>query len=531
MKINCDILFRRLLKGSIMFNKSKKKKISLLMTLGLILSTGFAFVTSSFVSKQQEEVINVEAASTFSWGEMDLETYGTTFRDVLAGKIKASGSRTIAYKKNNDVLKESDKALNGKGVIPFYHSDKDSISSFNKEHVWPNSRGVGESGPGADPQMLRPADKDENNSRSNYFYGPDGGKQWDPASLGYEPARGEAARIIFYTATRYAQSHGLSLSNNPYDSSSLNTMGTLRYLVQWNNTYPVTAQEIRRNNYLHGQGFARNPFIDHPEWVNYIWNENGLRTSKYVDTGDYSLKLDKSMLLLNKGEENTLTVTLNEASPSTLVWTNTNNDVASLKYTDDLTTVKIEAKEVGTSVVSVYSTLYPTVLARCSIEVRDGGSITNPDYISGELNFQGVHLKVDKIEIDGESLLLHQEGFLTHESNKAITSISITGEGLSGLSYLSKKGDVIQNIFYSEKMNLGEADSFEIRNLSESKARINSIIITYKEENIAEPDVPNIDEDISAGCNGSISTSIGLLSVLFVGLIVALIFKFKSKSI
>lgn len=118
-----------------MFNKSKKKKISLLMSLGLILSSGFAFVTSSFISKQQEEVINVEAASTFSWGEMDLETYGATFRDVLAGKIKASGSRTIAYKKNNDVLKESDKALNGRGVIPFYHSDKDSTTNFNKEHV------------------------------------------------------------------------------------------------------------------------------------------------------------------------------------------------------------------------------------------------------------------------------------------------------------------------------------------------------------------------------------------------------------
>lgn len=515
-----------------MFNKSKKKKISLLMSLGLILSSGFAFVTSSFISKQQEEVINVEAASTFSWGEMDLETYGATFRDVLAGKIKASGSRTIAYKKNNDVLKESDKALNGRGVIPFYHSDKDSTTNFNKEHVWPNSRGVGESGPGADPQMLRPADKSENSARGNYFFGPDGGKQWDPASFGYEPARGEAARIIFYTATRYAQSHGLSLSNNQHDSSSLNTMGTLRYLVEWNNAYPVTAQEIRRNNYLHGQGFARNPFIDHPEWANYIWNENGLRTSKYVDTGDYSLKLDKSMLLLNKGEEKSLTVTLNEASTSTLVWTNTNNDVASLKYTDDLKTVKIEAKEVGTSVVSVYSKAYPTVLARCSIEVRNnGGSVTNPDYISGELNFQGVHLKVDKIEIDGESLLLHRQGFLTHESNKAISSISITGEGVNTLSYLSKKGDVIQNIFYSEKMNLDEADSFEIRNLSESKARINSIVITYKEENNAEPNIPNIDENMSAGCNGSISTSIGLLSVLFIVLIFALIFKFKAKSI
>ena len=214
--------------------------------------------------------------------------YGQNFRNRLAKLIRASGSRTIGYKANNDVLEQSDHALSGNGVIPFYHPDNQSTNSWNKEHVWPNSRGAGESGPGSDPQMLRPTKTSDNNSRGNKFFG-DAGDTWDPASLGYPAARGECARIIFYCATRYYDQCGsggstsgnapLSLSNNPDDATGKHTMGRLDKLIEWNNTYPVTAQEIRRNDYLDDAGFARNPFIDHPEYANWIWSKDGLRTS------------------------------------------------------------------------------------------------------------------------------------------------------------------------------------------------------------------------------------------------------------
>ena len=224
---------------------------------------------------------------------LDFSEYGATFRNRLARLIRSSGTRTIAYKANNDVLAESDKAKNGNGVVPFYHPDTESTNSWNKEHVWPNSRGAGESGPGSDPQMLRPTKSSDNSSRGNKFFGDanidDAGNTWDPASLGYEAARGECARILFYCATRYydtcapdgsGSSHGstpLSLSNNPGDSSAAHTMGRLDRLIEWNNQYPVTAQEIKRNNYLDNAGFARNPFIDHPEYANWIWSPAGLR--------------------------------------------------------------------------------------------------------------------------------------------------------------------------------------------------------------------------------------------------------------
>ena len=164
--------------------------------------------------------------------------------------------------------------------VPFYHDSSvtATTSQCNREHTWPNSRGSGKSGPGADPFIIRPTLTSENSDRSNYFYGTRGkdNKEWDPASCGFEAARGESARVILYAATMYYKSHGLSLSNNPSDSTNLKTMGTLSTLLTWNNTYAPTPIEIQINNYLSTQGYGRNPFVDHPEYANYIWDNSGL---------------------------------------------------------------------------------------------------------------------------------------------------------------------------------------------------------------------------------------------------------------
>ena len=69
---------------------------------------------------------------------------------------------------------------------------------------------------------------------------------------------------------------GLSLSNNPGDATSLKTMGTLSTLLAWNAAYAPTPIEIQINNYLSNNGYGRNPFVDHPEYASYIWNNNGL---------------------------------------------------------------------------------------------------------------------------------------------------------------------------------------------------------------------------------------------------------------
>ena len=176
---------------------------------------------------------------------------------IVADLIYATGHKTIGYSSNNEVLRKSDASpIKAGAVVPFYHSDDEYTDNFNKEHTWPNSRGAGKSGPGADPHMLRPTISSENSSRGNDFYGPEGNRQWDPGSLGFEGARGEAARIIFYVATRY-YANNMVLSNNPNDDWNVKkSMGTLKYLVEWNNQYPVTDTERRRNDYLEKEGFG-----------------------------------------------------------------------------------------------------------------------------------------------------------------------------------------------------------------------------------------------------------------------------------
>ena len=178
---------------------------------------------------------------------------------------KEIGARAAAYPNANSST-----------FVPFYHdaSLTATLSQCNREHTWPNSRGTGETGPGADPFIIRPTLTSENSSRGNKFYGT-GSNEWDPSSCGFEGARGESARVILYAATMYYK-NGLSLSNNPGDATSKKTMGTLSTLLAWNDAYAPTPIEIQINNYLSNNGYGRNPFVDHPEYANYIWDSNGL---------------------------------------------------------------------------------------------------------------------------------------------------------------------------------------------------------------------------------------------------------------
>lgn len=341
--------------------KLRLKTLTLLM--GIVALSSGAIALNSFNPASEIDhasVMPVDAASD-PWASLDYSSYGVSFRNSLAKLIKQTGNKTISYKSNNEVLKKSDASPTHSGaVVPFYHRDTDHTTSWNKEHTWPNSRGAGESGPGSDPHMLRPTLSSENSSRGNSFYGT-GSREWDPASLGFEGARGEAARIIFYVATKYYDTHStsgsskatqdLNLSNNPNDSTSKGSMGTLKYLVQWNNEYPVTESEIRRNNYLDSAGFGRNPFIDNPDLANYIYDVNGLRTTPYAggntDPDSVYLTLSPSEFSLPVNSSQTINVTVRNAEPSTLVWYAQDSGIVSVTPTGDKSSATVTATSVS----------------------------------------------------------------------------------------------------------------------------------------------------------------------------------------
>ena len=239
---------------------------------------------------------------------IDLSLRGAKFRNALQELMDVKQTNTTSY---SNCLSLGAKAAayptaSSSTFVPFYHDATTTATTgqCNREHTWPNSRGSGTTGPGADPFIIRPTLTSDNSSRGNNFYGTSSSKEWDPASCGFEAARGESARVILYAATMYYK-NGLSLSNNPNDGTSLKTMGTLSTLLAWNNAYAPTPIEIQINNYLSNNGYGRNPFVDHPEYASYIWDNNGLLGGEVPpDPGDFTngLTIETSLANLDGNE-------------------------------------------------------------------------------------------------------------------------------------------------------------------------------------------------------------------------------------
>ena len=236
--------------------------------------------SSSSVSSSNSSSSSSSQGNTDPNWNVDTTLRGAYFRNALQAAMDAKKTKITSYSSCLSIGASAAAypTATSSTFVPFYHdtSSTTTINQCNREHTWPNSRGSGETGPGADPFIIRPTLKSENSSRGNLFYGNSTSNEWDPASCGFEGARGESARVILYAATMYYSSHGLSLSNNPSDNKTLKTMGTLSTLLTWNATYAPTQMEIQINNYLSKNGYGRNPFVDHPEYATYIWNSNGL---------------------------------------------------------------------------------------------------------------------------------------------------------------------------------------------------------------------------------------------------------------
>ncbi|MCR5079023.1 MAG: endonuclease [Bacilli bacterium] len=239
-------------------------------------------------SSSSISVSTSEDPNAYKWN-ISLSLYGEAFQERLGELINATRSKTSSRSASLSVGAKAAAYPNANSstFIPFYHeatsANATTQSACNREHTWPDSRGGGDIE--NDPVVLRPTLTKDNSSRGNNFYGIASAKEWDPASCGYEGARGESARVILYAVTCYRKTKNLNLSNNPNDSTSARTMGTLKTLLEWNRTYAPTEFEKTVNERYDAMGFARNAFVDNPEFADYIYDANGYRTSPYGNGG------------------------------------------------------------------------------------------------------------------------------------------------------------------------------------------------------------------------------------------------------
>jgi endonuclease I len=157
----------------------------------------------------------------------------------------------------------------------------DSGTTWNREHLWPQSLFNNDSTVVGESFNLRPCNPSVNSSRGNSPYGTSTG-YWDP-DHGATQDRGIVARAMFFMETRYAQ---LTLVNG---LPSVYHMGDLASLRTWHYQYPVNNAERRRNHLVYSPTdnpsyyqHNRNPYVDHPELVWAIWGTSPNDSQLYV---------------------------------------------------------------------------------------------------------------------------------------------------------------------------------------------------------------------------------------------------------
>ncbi|NLF37937.1 ribonuclease [bacterium] len=155
--------------------------------------------------------------------------------------------------------------------------------TWNREHLWPQSRGVTASPANSDLFNLRPCNPAVNSSRGNKWFDNGGtppayplapecaatATTWQPRPV----EQGDIARALFYMDTRYDGSDpgtpDLQLVNTAPTGCQ---MAVLFTLVQWHFDDPVSETERRRNHLIFTDWQTnRNPYVDHPEYVPSIY--------------------------------------------------------------------------------------------------------------------------------------------------------------------------------------------------------------------------------------------------------------------
>jgi len=142
--------------------------------------------------------------------------------------------------------------------------DWDSGSTWNREHTWPNSKGLGGNDEN-DIMMLRPTSSSVNSARGNKAYG-EGGSYYNPnsASGGAHDLRGDVARIALYVYVRWGNTNIWGVDG---------VIESRDVLLKWMEADPVDTWELGRNDSVQSITGTRNVFVDYPEYAFLLFNQ------------------------------------------------------------------------------------------------------------------------------------------------------------------------------------------------------------------------------------------------------------------
>ena len=235
---------------------------------------------------------------------------GNALKQAVQDIIAAPTVRLHSYADIWDIIRTADQNPENSNQIwdmyleiPMAKLDQQTTSSivgkWNREHIFCQSRGGFEVANGdtadgigvwnstsaasvvdgvSDAHHIRAENGQENSSRNNKNYGTVNSSTVYAGPSGTQGSwRGDVARALFYMAVRF---DGLNVVNGdpseylPSTSIASGNIGDLATLLVWNHSDSRDDFEMNRNNYIYTWQMNRNPFIDYPLLVDYIFGAN-----------------------------------------------------------------------------------------------------------------------------------------------------------------------------------------------------------------------------------------------------------------
>lgn len=276
------------------------KKIFLSLILLLITFASLSFVDLKTDAAEGSYYINADTSSGQKLINSLSTIISTGYNSVGYDGLK-NAYKTTDVKPGTNYIWDMYSNYNYVAGSAFAGSYKVEGDGYNREHSVPQSW-FNEAAPmKSDLFHVYPTDAKVNGIRSNYMFGETNnpttvtgnGSKLGPSShklysgTVFEPIdeyKGDFARTYFYMATRYKDKVG-GWGNNFKGSYPYLTDYSVDLFMSWHLQDPVSQKEIDRNDAVYALQKNRNPYIDHPEYANFIWGDGTLDNPSGGDSG------------------------------------------------------------------------------------------------------------------------------------------------------------------------------------------------------------------------------------------------------
>ncbi|MBU2929674.1 endonuclease [Winogradskyella psychrotolerans] len=268
------------------------------LLLLLVSSIGFAQIPSNYYDsangltgfdlKTELKTIITNGHDDQGYGEL-YTGYATAFIDNIAETGYENDGTLLMYYTENPNGTDPYTFTLGTNQCGNYGAESDC---YNREHIVPQSSFGSASPMKNDIHHVVPSDGYANGKRDNFPFGTVGSATWtslNGSKLGssnvsgysgtvFEPLdefKGDIARAILYFVTRYQDNVDGYASFEMFNGTENQALEdwAVDMLLDWhNNIDPVDQTERDRNDAAYNFQGNANPFVDHPEYVNMIWN-------------------------------------------------------------------------------------------------------------------------------------------------------------------------------------------------------------------------------------------------------------------